>query len=174
MRNLTHHWLTGQALGTKQEDKLCLLSGLWSHSLSLSLSHGGLQLLKPGRAVPARRPVLTLVDQERGRCGKYPGREKDYEVRRLLAFTRSPRAISTHSTGWLQSVGNGEHLHGTTYYYCLNIILLVLGTVLPGFRSCKPPWLRLSQRPWDLKPLRRQSLSPWQGRHLCPLYPAWP
>ena len=32
------------------------------------------------------------------------------------------------------------------------------------------PWLRLSERPWDHKPLRRQSLSPWQGRHLCPLY----
>ena len=47
---------------------------------------------------------------------------------------------------------------------------LVLGTTLPGFRSCKPPWLRLSQRPWDRKSLRRQSLSPWQGRHLCPLY----
>ena len=35
-----------------QGDKLCLLSGLWSQGLSLSLSHGGLQLLKPGRAVP--------------------------------------------------------------------------------------------------------------------------
>ena len=47
---------------------------------------------------------------------------------------------------------------------------LLLGTPLPGFRSYKPPWLRLSQRPWDHKPLRRQSLSPWQRRHLCPLY----
>ena len=46
----------------------------------------------------------------------------------------------------------------------------VLGPALPGFRSCNPPWLRLSQRPWDHKLLRRQSLSPWQGRHLCPLY----
>ena len=46
----------------------------------------------------------------------------------------------------------------------------VLGTALPDFRSCNPPWLRLSQRPWDHKPLRRQSLSPWQGRHPCPLY----
>ena len=46
----------------------------------------------------------------------------------------------------------------------------LLGTALPGFRSCKPPWLRLSERPWDHKPLRRQSLSPWQGPHLCPLY----
>ena len=46
----------------------------------------------------------------------------------------------------------------------------MLGTALPGFRSCNPSWLRLSQRPWDHKPLRRQSLSPWQGRHLCPLY----
>ena len=47
---------------------------------------------------------------------------------------------------------------------------LLLGTVLPGFRSCNPPWLRLSQRPWDHKLLRRQSLSPWQGCCLCPLY----
>ena len=46
----------------------------------------------------------------------------------------------------------------------------VLGTALPGVRSCNPPWLRLSQRPWDHKLLRRQSLSPWQGCHLCPLY----
>ena len=53
---------------------------------------------------------------------------------------------------------------------------LLLGTVLPGFRSCNPPWLRLSERPWDHKPLKRQSLSPWQGLHLCPLSPhlAWP
>ena len=47
---------------------------------------------------------------------------------------------------------------------------LVLGTALPGFRSCNPPWLRLSQRPCDHKPLRRQSLSPWHEHHLCPLY----
>ena len=46
----------------------------------------------------------------------------------------------------------------------------MLGTALPGFRSYNLPWLRLSQRPWDHKPLRRQSLSPWQGCHLCPLY----
>ena len=31
-------------------------------------------------------------------------------------------------------------------------------------------WLRLSERPWDPKPLRRQSLSPWQGHLLCPVY----
>ena len=49
----------------------------------------------------------------------------------------------------------------------------LLGTALPGFRSCNPPWLRLSQN-WDHKPRRRQSLSPWQGCHLCPLHPAWP
>ena len=48
--------------------------------------------------------------------------------------------------------------------------LVVLGTALPGFRSCKPPWLRLCERPWDHKPLRRQSLSPWQGCCPCPLY----
>ena len=39
----------------------------------------------------------------------------------------------------------------------------LLGTVLPGFRDCNPPWLRLSDRPWDPKSLRRQSLSPWKG-----------
>ena len=49
----------------------------------------------------------------------------------------------------------------------------MLGTALPGFRGCNPPWLRLSQS-WDHKPLRRQSLSAWQVCHLCPLHPAWP
>ena len=49
----------------------------------------------------------------------------------------------------------------------------ILGTALPGFRSCNPPWLRLSQN-WDYEPLRKQSLSPWQVCHLCPLHPAWP
>ena len=34
------------------EDKLCLLSGLWSQGLSLSLSHGGLQLLESVGEVP--------------------------------------------------------------------------------------------------------------------------
>ena len=54
---------------------------------------------------------------------------------------------------------------------------LLLGTTLPGFRSCNPPWLRLSQWPWGHKPLRRQSLSPWEGGVLplpTLLYPAWP
>ena len=36
--------------------------------------------------------------------------------------------------------------------------------------AVNPPWLRLSERPYDHKPLRRQSLSPWQGHHPCPLY----
>ena len=38
---------------------------------------------------------------------------------------------------------------------------LLLATTLPGFRDCNPPWLRLSQRPWDPKPPRRQRLSSW-------------
>ena len=46
----------------------------------------------------------------------------------------------------------------------------MLGTALPGFRSCNLPWLRLSERPWDPKPLMRWSLSPWQEQGLCPLY----
>ena len=46
----------------------------------------------------------------------------------------------------------------------------LLGTALPGFRTYKPLWLRLSERPWDHKPLRRQSLSPWQEHRLCPTY----
>ena len=46
----------------------------------------------------------------------------------------------------------------------------LLGSALPCFRSCKPPWLRLSDRPWDHKPLRRQSLSPWQGHCPCSIY----
>ena len=60
LRNLTHHWLTGQAQGqagwsgqwwhTCQGDKLCLLSGLWCQ-FWLSLNHGVLQPLKPGRVV---------------------------------------------------------------------------------------------------------------------------
>ena len=46
----------------------------------------------------------------------------------------------------------------------------LLGSVLPGFRSSKPPGLRLSESPWDHKPLRRQNLSPWQGQRPSPLY----
>ena len=51
-----------------------------------------------------------------------------------------------------------------------------LGNALPRFRSCNPPWLRVSKKPWDPKPLRRQSLSPGQGHCLCPLLlqPDWP
>ena len=64
---------------------------------------------------------------------------------------------------------------GTNFYSCgssadILVNTCMLGTALHGFRSCKPPWLRLSERPWSHKPLRRQSLSPWQGRCLCPLY----
>ena len=51
--------------------------------------------------------------------------------------------------------------------------LHMLGTALPGFRGCNPSWLSLSQS-WDHKTLRRQSLSPWQKCHFCPLHPAWP
>ena len=32
------------------------------------------------------------------------------------------------------------------------------------------PMAKVESETWDHKPLRRQSLSPWQGRHLCPLY----
>ena len=39
----------------------------------------------------------------------------------------------------------------------------VLGSALPGVRIPKTPWLRMSERPWDHKPLRRQSLCPWRG-----------
>ena len=50
---------SGQRRCSCQGDKLCLLSGLGSQGLSLSLSHGGLQSLKPGRAVPNKlRPLL--------------------------------------------------------------------------------------------------------------------
>ena len=45
---------SGQRQCPLQGDKLCLLSGLWFQGLSLNLSHGGLQLLKPGREVPKR------------------------------------------------------------------------------------------------------------------------
>ena len=46
----------------------------------------------------------------------------------------------------------------------------LLGTTLSGFRSYNHPWLSLSERPWHPKPLRRQSLAPWQEHHLCLLY----
>ena len=57
-----------------------------------------------------------------------------------------------------------------TYYFSNKNQNSMLGTALPGFRDCNPSWLRLSERPWDAKPLRRQSLSPCQEPHLCPLY----
>ena len=52
----------------------------------------------------------------------------------------------------------------------LHMCIILLGTTLPGFRSCNPPWQRLTETLGDANPLRRQSLSPWQERHLCPLY----
>ena len=65
MRNLTRHWLTGHALGARQGEikwaEAVLLPGKISfvsqvayglEGVLLSLSHGGLQLLKPGRVVP--------------------------------------------------------------------------------------------------------------------------
>ena len=42
----------GQRWCPSWEDLLCLLSGLWSQGLSLSLAKGGLELLKPGRVFP--------------------------------------------------------------------------------------------------------------------------
>ena len=79
------------------------------------------------------------------------------------------------SPSWVHGVDGGiwlilanemrvEIMHNKTSRWKL------LGTALPGFRSCNSPWLRLSERPWDHKPLRRQRFSPWQGCHLCPLY----
>ena len=52
----------------------------------------------------------------------------------------------------------------------------MLGATLPGFRSCNPSWLRLSERPWDHKSLRRQSLSSLAWAPPLPplLHPAWP
>ena len=53
----------------------------------------------------------------------------------------------------------------------------LLGSTLPGFRSGNPPWLRLSQRPWNQKPLRKEtkliSLAGWPPLPTL-LYPAWP
>ena len=67
LRNLTCHWLTSQAWGqagwSKREpevapcqgDKLCLLSGLRSQGLLLSLSHGGLKLLNQAGRFPTNK-----------------------------------------------------------------------------------------------------------------------
>ena len=52
----------------------------------------------------------------------------------------------------------------------LKALAYMLGTALPGFRGCNLPWLRLSQN-WDHKPLRRQSLSPWQVCQTLPTSP---
>ena len=50
---------SGQGWCPCQRDKLCLLHGLWPQGLWLSLSHGGLQLLKPGRAGPNNKVFIT-------------------------------------------------------------------------------------------------------------------
>ena len=59
---------------------------------------------------------------------------------------------------------------------CKFFIKNLLGTTLPGFRSYKPPWLRLSERPWDHKPPKETKLLSMAGAPpLHPLlYPAWP
>ena len=51
-----------------------------------------------------------------------------------------------------------------------------LGTALPRFRTCNPPWLRVNKKPWGPNLLRRQSLSPGQGYCHCLLllHPDWP
>ena len=67
----------------------------------------------------------------------------------------------SHKHWWVKEVRYKTH----TVWWCWEPPCLVLEAV-------NPPWLRL--RPWDHKPLRRQSLFPWQGCCPCPLYPAWP
>ena len=71
----------GQRWCPCQEDKLSLLSGLWSQGLSLSLSPGGLQFLKPGRAVPNIPPMRKSwrnrqSSPEEREWRKYQGRER--------------------------------------------------------------------------------------------------
>ena len=44
---------------------------------------------------------------------------------------------------WFTSFFPNQRIH--------NLNLPVLGTALPGFRGCNPPWLRLSQS-WDPNP----------------------
>ena len=54
---------SGQGQCPSQGDKLCPLSGLWSQGLWLSLNHGGLQLLKPGREVPNTKRYKILWEK---------------------------------------------------------------------------------------------------------------
>ena len=88
-----------------------------------------------------------------GRTYKFFGFSISYTILNL------PLSISTYNLYFLLPV---PFPHSPPYS--------LLGTALPHFRSCKPPCLRLSERPWDPKPLRRQSLSPWQEHRLCLLY----
>ena len=53
-RKISLRFVTGLEFTVVLGYTTCLLSGLWSQGLLLSLSHGGLQLLKPGWAVPNR------------------------------------------------------------------------------------------------------------------------
>ena len=68
--------------------------------------------------------------------------------------------IKTGFSGWLWLAGSlfpGGFLNDDA------AAAVLLGTALPGFRSCKPPWLRLSQRPWDHKPLGDKAYHPGRG-----------
>ena len=67
LRNLTRHWLASHPPGARQSEVDCTpaekinfvsLVAYGPKTFLLSLCHGGLQLLKPGRAVPdTKQPV---------------------------------------------------------------------------------------------------------------------
>ena len=85
----------GQRQCPYQEDKLCLLNGLWSQGLSLSLSHGGLQLLKPSRAVPnnARSRVKIRVKISATAVVRFRSSRESKAAKRLGDFLQTERGL---------------------------------------------------------------------------------
>ena len=72
MRNLNHHWLTSHPLRARQGEVKGVRGDAPAREISFvslvvygpkvchsALAMGGLQLLKPGRAVPNSRPIMS-------------------------------------------------------------------------------------------------------------------
>ena len=109
----------------------------------------------------------------------------------LLAFqsgiwaTFPPRRTVPYTPSW-SAVPGSTLLHSAFMWWetCLEmwspekcVVLWIRGKACssweapcPVSEAVNPPWLRLSERPWNHKPLRRQSLCPWRGHCPCPIY----
>ena len=139
-----------------------------------------------------------VSEQPRYRAGLIPHRSNCVYGRGPCRLDLAPTGFSEWDLGCISRAWNSSLysiLAGSPWFYLLHSVFMwvgdmlgkvvsrkmcgpldsresmqVLGSALPGVRIPKTPWLRLSERPWDHKPLRRQSLCPWRGHCPCPIY----